>query len=326
MSRVAVFDIGTVTCRLGIFDVLDGAISSVVLKDLEICNLGSNVDAQGNLEEDSIDRVLSCMDGFVKQAIEHRADVCICTLTSAARDASNSSVLLSGLEKLGIIPQIITGDLEARLSFLGVAQDFPNQTIAVMDSGGGSTELCVGTLKGGTTLDIQWVHSYNVGARRLTERFFDDSAIQDEDARMKALQEARGIYSECMAPLDLSDVRLVGVGGTATTLCAIDKGMEVYNPLLVHLSCLSLDKIDQLGKWLSSLSVIERSEVKGLQPKRAEIIVGGVCSVEALMQVYNFNMLTISENDILCGLAIVADSSFNYEKNVVEWNAQLFKL
>ena len=326
MSRIAVFDIGTVTCRLGIFDIEEHHILNTVEKDLEICNLGMGVDSSNMLDESSITRVLECMKRFTALASDCGVDACICTLTSAARDADNASDLLEGLSALGISPQVISGDLEARLSFLGVAQDFVNETIAVMDSGGGSTELCIGTLKSDNVLEIEWVHSYNVGARRLTDRFFHANLCSPNKQRLEALKQAIAIYKQHVPSMDVSRVKLVGVGGTATTLSAIDQHMDVYDPSLIHLSKIPISQIEDMGEWLCGMSSRERESVSGLQPKRAEVIVGGICAVEGLMQVFDFEELWVSESDILCGLAIIADSSLKYEENVVEWYPQLFNL
>ncbi len=325
MSRVAVFDIGTVSCRLGIFDLEDSRITNTVLKDLEICNLGEGVDSTNIMQEHAIHRVMKCMKHFVDEVQNNNVDTCICSLTSAARDAENSSILLKRLSDLGIIPQVIPGDLEAKLSFLGVAQDFPNEKIAVMDSGGGSTELCLGMLSNSNKLTIDWLHSYNIGARRLTERFGLEDA-QDEIRREEAICSAREIIREDLPFDNFASIKLIGVGGTATTLAAIEQKLKVYNPALVHLSQLTLDRIDAIAWKLNCLSLNDREKIDGLQPQRAEIIVGGICCIEALMQEIHAQKLIISESDILCGLAIIADSSFKYEENVLEWNVQLFNI
>ncbi len=326
MSRIAVFDIGTVTCRLGVFDVSDHHVQRIVYKDLDITNLGSNVDASGMLDESAINRTISCLQRFIDKARATNSDTCICTLTSAARDASNSNDLISCLESLGLKPEIIEGSLEARLSFLGVAQDFPNQRIAVMDSGGGSTELCIGELTDAQTLEIEWLHSYNIGARRLTERYLGVEVADKDKMLQKALCAVSEEYATHKPPVNLEHMKLIGVGGTATTLSAINQGLNVYDPKLVHLSKLSIETIDGLAHKLNDLSIEQRTKIPGLQPKRAEVIVGGICAVEGLMRANGFNELIISENDILCGLAIIADSSFKYEENVVEWKPQLFNL
>ena len=326
MSRIAVFDIGTVTCRLGVFDVTNQRIAQTVYKDLEICNLGSNVDSTNTLDTLAIERVLSCVEKFILKVRTLGVDGCICTLTSAARDAQNANVLLDRLRALGIEPDIISGDIEAQLSFLGVAQSFPDEVIAVMDSGGGSTEICIGSLSSSHELSIQWVHSYNIGARRLTDRFFPQGKDYTEENREATLTYAQDSYLQCMPPFSCKNIRLVGVGGTATTLSAINQKLEVYNPELIHLSSLTYEQIDRMGSWLCQLTDQMRKQVPGLQPKRSEVIVGGICAVEALMRAYGADTLVVSENDILCGLAIIADSSFKYEENVVKWNPQLFNL
>ncbi len=325
MSTIAVFDIGTVTCRLRIFRVANQKIVEVVHKDLEICNLGKGVDATGVLSESAIESTLLCIKRFANKVRATNVDTCVCTLTSAARDASNSKRLLDGLRKLGIQPQIIEGNLEGKLTFLGVAQDFYGQRICVMDSGGGSTELCVGALTD-EGLSIDWIHSYNLGARRLTDRFFNADASGSEETIKKALENAKSIIDSNRCPMSLREMRLVGVGGTVTTISAINLGLKTYDSNLVHLSEIDLGLIRDMGSTLNALDIETRSRIPGLQKQRASVIVGGICAVQSIMEAYGVNKLTVSESDILCGLAIVADSTYKYEKNVVKCKPQLFNL
>ena len=145
MGRVAVIDIGTVTCRLGVADVAGGRVERCA-KTSTICNLGEGVAETGRLSEAACARVLACVDQALAQARAAGVPIACCTLTSAARDAENSAVLLDGLRARGVVPEVIPGEVEGSLTFLGVAQDFRGQRIMVADNGGGSTEIAVGTL------------------------------------------------------------------------------------------------------------------------------------------------------------------------------------
>ena len=141
--KVAAIDLGTVSSRLVLAQVEAGAIVESS-KHTEITDLGEGVDATGRFCEAAVERVLAACRMFVDEAHAFGA-VCICTTcTSAARDASNAALLLDGLRELGLEPQVIPGEVEARLTFFGVAHDFAGERIIVADSGGGSTELATG--------------------------------------------------------------------------------------------------------------------------------------------------------------------------------------
>ena len=141
--KVAAIDLGTVSSRLVLAQVEGGAIVESS-KHTEITDLGEGVDATGRFCEAAVERVLAACRMFVDEARTFGA-ACICTTcTSAARDASNAALLLDGLHELGLEPQVIPGEVEARLTFFGVAHDFAGERIIVADSGGGSTELATG--------------------------------------------------------------------------------------------------------------------------------------------------------------------------------------
>ncbi len=168
--RVAAIDLGTVSSRLLTAEVDGGSIVRSA-KRTEITDLGQGVDATGLLSDEAIDRVIGACASFVDEISAFEPDAVCCTLTSAARDAGNGRVLLSGLEGLGLRPQVIPGEVEARLTFYGVAHDFAGERIAVADSGGGSTEFAQGSFVPGEPLEVDGVVSLNIGCRRITDRF-----------------------------------------------------------------------------------------------------------------------------------------------------------
>lgn len=169
--KVAAIDLGTVSSRLVLAQVEAGAIVESS-KHTEITDLGEGVDATGRFCEAAVERVLAACRMFVDEAHAFGA-VCICTTcTSAARDASNAALLLDGLRELGLEPQVIPGEVEARLTFFGVAHDFAGERIIVADSGGGSTELATGVYapeRG--VFALEGTRSLDIGCRRVTERF-----------------------------------------------------------------------------------------------------------------------------------------------------------
>lgn len=351
---LAAIDIGTVTARLALAQVEDGHVIRMA-KYTEIVNLGEGVDKTKRLLPEAIHRCVGCVSSYVDHARKEGAEAVVCTLTSAARDAENAPDLGMGLASLGLEPMIIPGEIEGALTFLGVSHDFENHRILVADSGGGSTELVVGTLLGqavaqssaqpatqdagqsvdqstdkqiggqqlgGQQLDINFVESVDLGCRRLTERFnlsSDCPSTKDIDgAHQMAAQmmsEAIGRAQQQCAAPEL----LVGVGGTATSLIAIRDHLDPYDPSKVHLNHISLDEVLQIEGLLASKTLKERENITGLQAKRAPIMLAGTILLAELMKNSGFKHLVVSESDLLFGLVVTAATVYQEKQSPVIW-------
>ena len=317
---LAAIDIGTVTARLALAQVEDGRVIRMA-KYTEIVNLGEGVDKTKRLLPEAIHRCVGCVSSYVDHARKEGAEAVVCTLTSAARDAENAPDLGMGLASLGLEPMIIPGEIEGALTFLGVSHDFENHRILVADSGGGSTELVVGTLAG-QQLDINFVESVDLGCRRLTERFSlssDHPSAEDIDgAHQMAAQmmsEAIGrAQQQCAAP-----ELLVGVGGTATSLIAIRDRLDPYDPSKVHLNHISIDEVSQIEELLASKTLKEREDITGLQAKRAPVMLAGTILLAELMKNSGFKHLVVSESDLLFGLVITAAAVHQGKQSPVIW-------
>ena len=335
---LAAIDIGTVTARLALAQVEDGRVIRMA-KYTEIINLGEGVDTTKRLLPEAIHRCVGCVSSYVDHARKEGAEAVVCTLTSAARDAENAPDLGMGLASLGLEPMIIPGEIEGALTFLGVSHDFENHRILVADSGGGSTELVVGTLAGqpvaqgagqqlegqqlgGQQLDISFVESVELGCRRLTERFnlsSDHPSAEDIDGAHKMaaqmMSEAIGrAQQQCAAP-----ELLVGVGGTATNLIAIRDHLNPYDPSKVHLNHISLDEVLQIEGLLASKTLKEREDITGLQAKRAPVMLAGTILLAELMKNSGFKHLVVSESDLLFGLVITAAAVHQGKQSPVIW-------
>ena len=347
---LAAIDIGTVTARLALAQVEDGRVIRMA-KYTEIVNLGEGVDTTKRLLPEAIHRCVGCVSSYVDYARKEGAEAVVCTLTSAARDAENAPDLGMGLASLGLEPMIITGEIEGALTFLGVSHDFENHRILVADSGGGSTELVVGTLAGqpaaqdagqsagqpaaqgagqqlggqqlgGQQLDINFVESVDLGCRRLTERFnlsSDHPSTEDIDGAHKMaaqmMSEAIGrAQQQCAAP-----ELLVGVGGTATSLIAVRDHLDPYDPAKVHLNHISLDEVLQIEGLLASKTLKEREDITGLQAKRAPVMLAGTILLAELMKNSGFKHLVVSESDLLFGLVITAAAVHQGKQSPVIW-------
>ena len=335
---LAAIDIGTVTARLALAQVEDGRVIRMA-KYTEIVNLGEGVDTIKRLLPEAIHRCVGCVSSYVDHARKEGAEAVVCTLTSAARDAENAPDLGMGLASLGLEPMIIPGEIEGALTFLGVSHDFENHRILVADSGGGSTELVVGTLAGqpvaqgagqqlggqqleGQQLDINFVESVELGCRRLTERFnlsSDHPLAEDIDEahKMAAQMMSEAIVraqQRCAAP-----ELLVGVGGTATSLIAIRDHLDPYDPAKVHLNHISIDEVSQIEGLLVSKTLKEREDITGLQAKRAPVMLAGTILLAELMKNSGFKHLVVSESDLLFGLVITAAAVHQGKQSPVIW-------
>ena len=317
---LAAIDIGTVTARLALAQVEDGRVIRMA-KYTEIVNLGEGVDTAKRLLPEAIHRCVGCVSSYVDHARKEGAEAVVCTLTSAARDAENAPDLGMGLASLGLEPMIIPGEIEGALTFLGVSHDFENHRILVADSGGGSTELVVGTLAG-QQLDINFVESVDLGCRRLTEPFnlsADHPSAEDIDgAHQMAAQmmsEAIGRAQQLCAAPEL----LVGVGGTATSLIAIRDRLDPYDPSKVHLNHISIDEVLQIEGLLASKTLKEREDITGLQAKRAPVMLAGTILLAELMKNSGFKHLVVSESDLLFGLVITAAAVHQGKQSPVIW-------
>ena len=335
---LAAIDIGTVTARLALAQVEDGRVIRMA-KYTEIVNLGEGVDTTKRLLPEAIRRCVGCVSSYVDHARKEGAEAVVCTLTSAARDAENAPDLGMGLASLGLEPMIIPGEIEGALTFLGVSHDFENHRILVADSGGGSTELVVGTLAGqpaaqgagqqlggqqsaSQQLDINFVESVDLGCRRLTERFnlsSDHPSAEDIDGAhtMAAQMMSEAIeraQQQCAAP-----ELLVGVGGTATSLIAIRDHLDPYDPSKVHLNHISIDEVSQIEGLLASKTLKEREDITGLQAKRAPVMLAGTILLAELMKNSGFKHLAVSESDLLFGLVITAAAVHQGKQSPVIW-------
>ena len=338
---LAAIDIGTVTARLALAQVEDGRVIRMA-KYTEIVNLGEGVDKTKRLLPEAIHRCVGCVSSYVDHARKEGAEAVVCTLTSAARDAENAPDLGMGLASLGLEPMIIPGEIEGALTFLGVSHDFENHRILVADSGGGSTELVVGTLAGqgagqsagqsadqlgcqqigGQQIDINFVESVDLGCRRLTERFnlsSDHPSAEDIDGAhtmaAQMMSEAIGrAQQQCAAP-----ELLVGVGGTATSLIAIRDHLDPYDPAKVHLNHISLDEVLQIEGLLAGKTLKEREDITGLQAKRAPVMLAGTILLAELMKNSGFKHLVVSESDLLFGLVVTAAAVHQGKQSPVIW-------
>lgn len=327
MGRVACIDIGTVTCRLAVADVQGGRVRRLH-KRSTIVDVGEDLTRTGVICAAAQQRLMACIDGYLEETRGMEAPAICCTLTSAARDAANSDELLAQLASRGLDAQVIPGEVEGSLTLLGVCQDFPGRLVLVADNGGGSTELALGRLDA-EGLDVRAIRSVDVGCRRVTERFLQAGDPPSPDDVAAAHAFAAEPFVQTVRDLGLREAgaeRLVVTGGTVTSLVAIQARLVPYDSSYVHLHELTRDAVDAIEAQLASLTVAERAALPGLQPKRARVILGGAIAVAELMRATGFDRLTVSESDLLYGLALTVDAVCMDVPSPVSWKPNLTAL
>lgn len=323
--RIAAIDLGTVSSRLVLAQVSAGTIITSN-KHTEITDLGEGVDATGRFCEAAVERVLTACRAFVDEARAFGAE-CICTTcTSAARDASNAELLLGGLRELGLLPMVIPGDVEARLTFFGVAHDFAGQRIMVADSGGGSTELATGVYDPAAgRFALEDTVSLDIGCRRVTERFLhgEPPAADELQAAADWSQQQFAAHIAALPAGTELPRRLVAVGGTVTTLVAMVHELKQYDPAFVHLHGLSLDEVEGAIERLSKLTPAQIAELDGVQSKRAPVILAGAVIIRSLMRAGGYAGLTVSENSLLAGMAATISEVLDGTAPTIGWTPEL---
>ena len=308
-GRYAAIDIGTVTCRMLVADVDAAGVIHEVDREYAITNLGEGVDAAGVLAPAAILRTVETVGGYcaVRDRLAEQGAPIVKTVavaTSASRDAENSDEFVQRLAKLGVVLSVIPGSKEAGLSFSGASCDVPGQDLMVVDIGGGSTEMVVGRAGQAPA----WAHSFDIGCRRVTEKFIrTDPPASDELDRARewvSQQLARRLGEAGKA--GITPERLVAVAGTATTVVAVRDQMRVYDSAKVHKALVTRQQLDRQYAELAAMPLEQRSQVVGLDPGRAPVIVAGLVIMQAVMDAVGVDGFTVSETDILHGIILDA--------------------
>ena len=286
--RRAVVDIGTNSTRLLVADVEDGRVGDVLARRTEITRLGAGVDADGRLSDEAMQRVYGVLDDYRKEIDEHGAEDAVAVLTSAVRDAANGQEFSDTVrDRWGIEPHVLTGDEEARLTFLGATseRDPDDQTpTLVIDIGGGSTEFVIGIGR-----EMSFHVSNQAGVVRQTERHLhSDPPTAEEQAALAA--DAREILSAGVPDRWRRDVgHAIAVAGTATSLASIAQELVPYDPDRVEGFVLSAAECRRILERLAGLTLEQRRQVRGLHPDRAPTIVAGVIILLVTLELFGLD-------------------------------------
>jgi exopolyphosphatase/guanosine-5'-triphosphate,3'-diphosphate pyrophosphatase len=300
--RVAVVDIGTNSTRLLVSDV-DGPSVAEVERRTTVTSLGRGVDHTGALCSEAIEDVCGAIAGYKAHYEELGAERVMAVATSAVRDASNGDAFIAELrERFGLNAQLLTGEEEAHLTYLGATATRPaDEPTLVFDIGGGSTELIVGS-----GAAVEFHTSLPAGTVRHSERHLSTDPPNVGELENLAT-DIRGLVEEATAAHDgARPVRAIGTAGTPTSLAAIDQALERYDPERVHGYRLGLRAIQRMLSRLAAVPLAERLHIPGLHPGRAPTIVAGTVILVQVMRAFGFDEVEVSERDILHGSALSA--------------------
>ncbi|GAA2111253.1 Ppx/GppA phosphatase family protein [Microlunatus panaciterrae] len=303
MNRVAAIDCGTNSIRLLVAEADENGKLVELDRRLEMVRLGQGVDAAGEFHPDALGRTFAAADHYAQAVSDHRVDPdrVRFVATSAARDARNRDEFFAGIQRrLGVLPEVISGEEEAKLSFTGALSGLAPEAepVLVMDIGGGSTELITGTVRG----EIDAAQSLDIGSVRITERFLPGDPASAAD-RATATAYIDGLLDEAVVELH-GVATWIGVAGTATTLAAMHLGLAVYERERVHGATIPTQAVLALAEQLSGMTVEQIRAVPSMHPKRADVITAGALIAARIASRVGAEQLVVSESDILDGIAL----------------------
>lgn len=304
MNKIALIDIGTNSVRMIVLKE-DDTDSIYAYKHMNTTRIGEGVDRTKNLSEEGMTRTIDALKTYSDLARTEDVNQILAIATSAVRDSENRDVFLGNVKRdTGISVDVISGQEEARLGFLGVTKGVEasgivddGDYILVIDIGGGSTELILG--KGGV---IEYSVSLDIGAVRMSDKFVESDPMNLTD------QDRMADYIRTEIKKVIQDIKeynikaIIGIGGTITTAGSIALDMEEYDRKRIHNYFVPLENIHQINRNLLKLSIEERKKVKGLQPTRADIIPAGFMILQLLLLNLEKDGIIISEYDNLEGM------------------------
>jgi exopolyphosphatase/guanosine-5'-triphosphate,3'-diphosphate pyrophosphatase len=299
--RSAFIDIGTNAILCLIADIRDTGRFRVLDDLADIARLGQGVDCTGRISPEGEQRGLEVLARYRDHCRNLGVEEIIAVGTSALRDAENSNEVRARYrDQLGFDIRVISGSEEAAYSFLAVQRGLSlgAAEFMVIDIGGGSTELIRGNQSG-----VSRAVSIDVGSVRLTERFLhSDPASADEVAPMIAAIDQEVAQLPRLGIQAESNLTLVGIAGTFTTLAAVEKRLTRYSHSDVHGSSLTLDEVRRQVGVFHKTSVAERKKIVGMDAKRADVIFAGACLIERIMNFFHADRVIVSDQGVRYGL------------------------
>lgn len=303
--RVAAFDCGTNAIRLLVADVsiADGADVRDVIREMRIVRLGEGVDRTGEFSPAALDRLFAALEEFRGLLETTQPDRVRFVATSASRDVTNRAEFVAGVARItGVMPEVISGQEEAELSFLGALNGLPHLAAPplVFDIGGGSTEVILG----GQDRQPRAITSVNIGCVRMAERHLhsDPATPAQIDALRADVREA--IRRAATAVPMREAACLVGLSGTMTTVAAIAHDLPAYDAAAIHGLVVARAQVDEIVERLLGMTAAERAAMPVMHPGRVEVIGAGALILQEVMAAADAPTVLASEADLLDGIVI----------------------
>ncbi len=306
MTAVAAVDCGTNSTRLLVADGSGRQLERL----MTITRLGQDVDATHRLAEEAVARTVDVLRRYREVMERFGVEAVRMTATSAARDATNRDAFFAAArDAVGVDAQLLTGDEEAALSFAGATAelDVADGPWLVADIGGGSTELASGprAVDGPGRLQPAAARSIDVGCVRVTERFLrHDPPLSTEVQAARAYVDAMLERTTAALPGLRSADTLVGLAGTVSATARLDLRLPAYDRDVVHHHRLSAPVVAALLGEMATLEVAGRRRRPGMEEERADVIVGGLIVLDALLRHFELAECLVSESDILDGMVM----------------------
>lgn len=304
--RVAVIDIGTNSTRLLIADVAGRVVAEIERRSV-VTRLGQGVDRSKRLDREAIERVYSVLDSFCRAIAERSVEHTVALATSAVREAANGAEFQAELERrFGLRAEVISGEREALLTYTGATQtngslQAGKEPLVVIDIGGGSTELVVGSAR-----EVEFFVSTPIGAVRQSERHLKNDPPSDDELAALTNEVRSVIEADVPTEHRQSVQQAIAVAGTATSLAAVDQSLEPYDPDAVHGHQLSLASCRGMLRRLAAVPLKRRRSIRGLHPDRAATIVAGAVVLIQTLEAFALESVTVSEHDLLYGATVTA--------------------
>ncbi|MAJ45120.1 MAG: hypothetical protein CMF96_10315 [Candidatus Marinimicrobia bacterium] len=294
-KKVAIIDLGTNSLITTIAEKIDNKIK-ILNENYQIIRLGEGLAETGNISNSAI---LRCISGFrkVKEILEKfNVHIITCIATSALRDAQNKNKIIQILQiEFNIRVQVISGIKEAEIVTNATRREFnlKNKNTLIFDIGGGSTEVII--LQNNV---IKISESFKIGAVRCTESF-----LKSDPPNMNEIKKFENYLDTIIAKLPNFKVEEgIGIAGTVTTLSSINLNMSDYNPNIIHKSCISDKEVEDIKIKFQNLNLKQKRKIKGLDSKRAEVILAGTIICKKIMNKYKLDKIFVSDRGLRWGL------------------------
>ena len=304
VARYGAIDCGTNALRLLVADVIDGELREIT-REMRTVRLGEGVDSTGEFTPAALQRTFAALNEYARMIDDLDVSALRIVATSASRDVRNAYEMIDGFQRrVGVVPEVIDGLAEARLSYAGAVRGLPDGVsdfpVLVADIGGGSTEFIRGS---GPRVDlIEASTSINIGCVRMTERCLHSDPPTDDEIR-----DATGIVDaeldRAFRDVSVESVRgFIGLAGSVTTVAALAHGLTSYDAQQIHGSVTTRDQVGEVTDSLLRMSRTQRAALPVMHPGRVDVIGGGALVLRQILSRLPVSGVVASETDILDGI------------------------